>query len=133
MSVYITPAQRAAQKRISAPALTDTCQRLTFASSNGDYGTGTAQPTYTAGASFVCSFQEKPVRDAQEESEVVMGDADLFYAHGVTLLPSDRVTITHLLGEAVATPQTYQIVAGPYIIHNVMHAELRLVTDGSDV
>lgn len=129
---YITPTQRVAQKLISAPGFTDTAQRLTFASTDGDYGTGTDQPDYTDGATFACSFQEKSVKDAQEESEVVMGDADLFYAHDVTLLASDRVTITHLLNEAVASPQTYQVVAGPYIIHNVMYCELRLVTDGSD-
>jgi hypothetical protein len=58
-----------------------------------------------------------------------MADADLYYALGTTLLSSDRVTITHLYGEAVATPQTYEISGGPFIRHNLIHAELTLVTE----
>lgn len=128
---YITPAQATAQRLITAPTFTDTCQRLTHTPTDGDYGTGTGQATYPESVAFACSFQGKPVRDAQEATAVPMADADLYYAIGTTLLSGDRVTITHLLGVAVASPQSYKIVGGPLVLHNVMHAELSLVTDGS--
>lgn len=125
---YITPTQRSAQRLVTAPTFTDTAQRLVGTSTNGDYGSGTGLPTYPAGASFPCSFQGKPAKDAQQQSEVPMADADLYYALGATLLSGDRVKITHLLGEAVTSPQTYDIVGGPFIRHNLIHAELTLVT-----
>lgn len=126
---YITPAQRNAQRLITAPTFTDTAQRRAFTVVSGGYGTGTGKTTYADGASFACSFQGKAVKDAQQQSETPMADADLYYALTVTLDPADRVTITHLLGEAVTTPQTYAIAGGPFIRHNLQHVELSLVTE----
>lgn len=126
---YITPAQAAAQRRITAPTFTDTAQRLAAAATDGDYGTGTGKTTYPAGTSFACSFQGKPVRDEQQQSAVPSGDADLYFALDTMLDPADRVTITHLLGVAVTSPQTYRIVGGPFVRHNLIHAELSLVTE----
>lgn len=127
---YITPAQAAMQQRVAAQTFTDTALRKVAASVNGDYGTGTGKPTYTDGATFACSFQGKPVKDAQAQSAVPMDDADLYYPLGTILDPADRVTITHLYGVAVNNPQTYEIVGGPFLRHNLMHAELRLATEG---
>lgn len=129
---YITPAQRSAQRLITAPTFTDTARPLAATAVDGDYGTGTGKSTYPPGASFPCSFQGKAAKDAQQQSEVPSGDADLYYALGTALDSGDRVTITHLLGEAVTSPQTYSIVGGPFVRHNLIHAELSLVTDGSD-
>lgn len=129
MVSYITPTQRAAQRNITAPTFTDTARRGAYTVVSGDYGTGTGKPTYTSGASFPCSFQGKAAKDLQQQSQVPSGDADLYYALGTTLGAADRVTITRLLGEAVTTPQTYEIVGGPFIRHNLIHAQLRLVTE----
>lgn len=127
----VTSAQLAAERMATAETFTDTAQRLVYGASDGEYGPGTVEG-YVAGASFACSFQPKSVRDAQGETQVQMEDADLYCAVGTTLDAGDRLTITHLYGEAVANPQTFNIVKGPLVDGNVMHAGLRLVTDGSD-
>lgn len=123
---YITPSQRTAQRLITAPTFTDICQRLTeSATAGGDYGPGSK---YTAAATLPCSFQPRVQRDAQGETMVELSTADLYVALGTTLLPEDRVTITHLLGEALAAPKVYMISGGPLVEHNVLHAELQLLT-----
>lgn len=129
---YITTGQRTAQRLVTAPSFTDTCLRLIYAGTDGDYGPSTGQPTYTQGVSVPCSFQSKPVRDAQGQTEVPLTEADLFLAQDAVLDPEDRVVITHLYGEEQVSPQTYNIVSGPVVDGNVMHAVLRLVTDGSN-
>lgn len=125
---YITPNQLAAQRRITAPTFTATCQRLIYTAGSGDYGYG--PPTYPAGVSMPCLFDPRPEPDANEGVQMV--DADLYLAHDAVLLPDDRVKITHIYGEVIASPQTFEIVEGPIVDGNVMHAALRLVTDGSD-
>jgi hypothetical protein len=127
---YITPAQLAHQRLVTAPTFAATCQRLVHTAASGDYGYGA--PTYPAGVSLPCLFDPRVAGDANDVGAVRMVDADLYVAHDATLLPDDRVKITHLYGEAVASPQTFEIVAGPIVDGNVQHAELRLVTDGSD-
>lgn len=129
---YVTAGQLAAQRQVSAPTFTDTALRLIYAGTNGDYGPGTGAPTYMQGSALACSFQVKPVRDAQGQTEVPLTEADLYLAHDAVLDPEDRVVITHLYGEEQANPQTYNITSGPVVDGNVMHAELSLVTDGSD-
>src|SRR5688572_30085246 len=95
----VTPGQLAFERRATGETFTDTCQRLVFASDDGDYGTGTVAPNYAPGASLPCSFQATVEEDANEQSEVLMIDAMLYLAHDATLTPSDRVKITHLYGE----------------------------------
>jgi hypothetical protein len=128
----VTPGQLAAERYATGETFTDTCQRLVFAATDTDYGTGTGAPGYTAGASFPCSFQGRTAPDAMDETAVRITEADLYFAHNATLGPSDRVKITHLYGELQASPQTFEVVEGPLIDGNVQHAVLRLVTDGSD-
>lgn len=124
---YITPTQASAQRLITAPTFTDTARWLDETEGSGDYGY--SNPTYPASTSFACSFQGKAAKDMQQQSQVPSADADLYYALGTILESGDRVTITHLLGEAVTTPQTYSIVGGPFIRHNLIHAQLSLVTE----
>jgi hypothetical protein len=124
----VTSAQLAAERMATAETFTDTAQRLVYGASDGEYGPGTVGD-YVAGASFACSFQPKSVRDAQGETQVQMEDADLYCAVGTTLDADDRLTITHLYGEAVANPLTYNVAAGPVLDGNLQHVELRLVTD----
>lgn len=126
---YVTPSQLAAQRLITAPTFTDTCQRLVHTPTDGDRGPGTGAPTYTAGASLPCSFQATVDEDAQGESEVRMIDAMLYLAHDATLNASDRVKITHLYGELQASPQTFDVTRGPLVDGNVMEVGLKLVTE----
>lgn len=123
---YITATQLAHQRDITAPTFTDTAMRLVYATDGGSYGYGAS---YTDGAAFACSFQGRAEPDAQPGTNALMVEADLYCAHDVTLAADDRVRITYLYGEAVADPQEYAIVAGPYIDGNVQHAGLRLVTE----
>lgn len=126
MQQYITPGQLAQQRLVSAPTFKDTCRRLIHAAGSGDYGHGPA--VYPEGASLSCLFDPRPAPDANEAGAVLMVDADLYLAHDAILLPDDRVKITYLYGEAVASPQTFRIVSGPVVDGNVQHAELKLVT-----
>lgn len=116
-------------RRIASAGFVDTCQRLVYTAGTGDYGHGPA--TYAEGDALPCLFKPRPAPDALD-SEVLMVDADLYLPRTVTLLPDDRVTITHLHGDAVASSQTFSIVAGPVMGKTLLHAELALVTDGSD-
>lgn len=116
-------------RKVAATGFVDTCQRLVFTATDGEYGTGTGKPTYSAGITMACLFKQRPAPDAQEQSEVLMIDADLYLARDATLLPNDRVKVTHLHGDAVASPQTFDIVGGPVLGKTLLHAELRLVTE----
>jgi hypothetical protein len=122
---YVTPQQLAHMRLITAPTLVDTCQRLVYGSTDDGYGYGSG---YTDGASTECLFVPRAEPDAQEGT-VPMVDADLYLPLDFQIGSSDRVTITHLGGEAVANPQTFAIVGGPVIDRALIHAELRLVTE----
>ena len=115
-------------RQVAATGLHDTCTRLVYTEGSGDYGHGA--PTYPAGASMTCLFKPRAEGDADEGVRMV--DADLWLARTATLEPSDRVKITYLHGDAVASPQTFDIVGGPVLGKTLLHAELQLVTDGSD-
>jgi hypothetical protein len=110
-------------------SLWDTCLRLVYSAAGGDYGYGA--PSYTPGASLACRFAPRLEHDVLVPSAVLMVDADIWLDRGETLDPNDRLTITHMHGEAVASPQTFAIVSGPVISKTLMHAELSLITDGS--
>ena len=122
-------AEIAELRSLYATALMDTCVPLTYVATSGDYGVG--QPTYTAGSPIPCLFL--PGRDT-EESE----GGQVLRIDGRVLLPLDfalnnlaRLRITHLHGDAVTPPQTYEMVAGPVLDHTGVTVKVRLVTDGS--
>ena len=115
-------------RRVALTGLHDTCQRMVHTAGSGDYGYGA--PTYPAGASIACLFKPRAESDAGDGVRMV--DADLWLARDAVLGSSDRVKITHLHGDAVASAQTFDIVGGPVLGKTLLHCELRLVTDGSD-
>jgi hypothetical protein len=127
MSTYITDAQMADMRRLLGFVYMDTCLRLIYTPGTGDYGYG--GDTYVEGASLSCLFVAKARPDAMPGTEVLQIDAELHLPRTTTLLPSDRVTITHLHGDEVDSPQTFRIVAGPIVDHDHMHASLQLVTE----
>lgn len=115
-------------RRIAGTGLLDTYVRLVYTpGAAGDYGYSNA--TYVAASGAPCLFKPRPTPDAMQESAVLMIDADLWVDRDATLTPHDRVRITHLHGDAVANPQTFEIVGGPVLGKTLLHAELRLVTD----
>lgn len=114
-------------RRVAATGLLDTCTRMVHTEGSGDYGHGA--PTYPAGVTMACLFKPRPEDDAGDGVRMV--DADLWLARDAVLLPDDRVKITHLHGDAVASPQTFAVTGGPVLGKTLLHAELRLVTDGS--
>lgn len=116
-------------RRVASSGFVDTCLRLVYTAGTGDYGHGA--PSYAEGDALACLFKPRPEPDALD-TEVLMVDADLYLPRTTTLAPDDRVTITKLHGDAVATPQTFAIVGGPVLGKSLQHAELALVTDGSD-
>ena len=122
-------AEIAELRGLYASALFDTCVPLAYGATAGSYGVG--QPTYTAGDPVPCLFL--PGRDKEESA----GGQNL-RIDGRVLLPRDfafdnlaRLRITHLHGDALTTPQTYEIVAGPVLDHTGVTVKVRLVTDGS--
>lgn len=116
-------------RRVAVTGFVDTCQRLVPTAVAGDYGTSTGKSTYTADTTIACLFKPKLIPDEQGASAVEVVDADLYLPLTATLLPDDRVTITHLHGDAVAEPQTFAIVGGPVLGKTMLLAELSLITD----
>lgn len=127
MSQYITDAALSHMQQLTVPAYMDTALRGVYTEGSGSYGYGT--PTYPDGVSFACLFVPRAQPDALAGTNVPVTDADLFFAATVTLTANDRVTITHLHGEAVDSPQTFAIVAGPVQTHIGQQATLRLVQE----
>jgi hypothetical protein len=124
---YITPAQLAFQRRITLGTFKDTCQRLVYTdSAAGDYGYNAE--SYPAGAQSPCLFEERPILEAQGQTQVQMADARLYLPLTFTLDARDRVQIIAMSGEAVAVPKTYAITKGPLIKDVMLYAELSLVT-----
>lgn len=114
-------------RRVATGGFVDTAQRLAYTEGGGDYGYG--DPPYEPGVSFACLFAAKPAPDTLPGTNVQRVDAELYCGRDVTLSPHDRVTITHLHGEAVATPQTFAIVAGPVVGKSMQVASLQLVVE----
>jgi hypothetical protein len=124
---HITDAALNHARGLLAPMYRDTCIRMVYTAGSAGYG---HSAVYTAGASLPCLFVPVPQPDLQGAAEVPLTVGTLYLARASTLQPNDRVKITHLHGEALASPQTYDIVAGPVVDHTTMQATLRLVTDG---
>lgn len=123
---YITPGQLAHQRQITAGTFTDTCQRQVYTPGSGSYG---YKGSYAPGASTPCLFAPRQKPDAMPGTDVRMVDAELYWPLGFEMGPDDRVMITHIYGEAVAQPQTYEIVAGPVTEHVVCKATVSLITE----
>ena len=104
---------------------TDTCQQLVYGAPAGGYGQG--NPTYTAGVSEPCLFV--PLRTDEAQAQVPQMDATLYLVRDSVITALDRVRITHLAGEAVTNPQTFEIVAGPILDQIMRKASLKLVTE----
>lgn len=131
MGVFFPYPSKAYLRRRGGIGLLDTCQRLVQITSDSILGPDTVE-TYNEGASMACLLNTKLMSDVQGETEVTMLDAELYLARTATLGSSDRVRITHLQGDEVATPQTFEIVKGPVLGKTFLIAGLKLVTDGSD-
>lgn len=124
--MYITNDQMAHMRAAVAPIYMDTCQRLVYTEPDSDPSYN--NPTYPEGASLACLFVAKPKPDVLPGTDALQIDADLYLPRTSTLLPNDRVMITHLHGDAVAEPQTYTITAGPIVDSVTMSCGLTLVT-----
>lgn len=120
---YITDDQLTHMRVAVAPIYMDTCQRLVYVAGVGDYGHG--NDSYPAGAILSCLFVAKPTPDALPGTDVLQIDADIYLPRDTTLLPDDRLTITHLHGEALSVPMTFVIASGPYMDMVTMHAGLK--------
>lgn len=131
MGVFFPYPSKAYRRRRGGVGLLDRCRRLIHTTSDSIYGPGTVED-YTDGASMSCLFKPKLTTDVQGETEVLIIDAELYLARTATLGSNDRVTITHLQGDAVASPQTFDIIKGPVLGKTLLIAGLKLVTDGSD-
>jgi hypothetical protein len=127
----LSAADLAYMRDTAEASLWDSCLRLVYGATDGDYGPGTGPPGYASGASMACRFAPRLQHDVYVPTAVPMVDADIWLDRSETLDPNDRLTITHMHGEPVANPQTFAIVSGPLISKTLQHAELSLITDGS--
>lgn len=124
---YITNEQMAHMRAAVAPIYMDTCQRLVYTEPVSDPSYN--NPTYPDGASLACLFVAKPKPDVLPGTEALQIDADLYLPRTTTLLPNDRVKITHLHGDAIAEPQTFAVAQGPVVDSVTMRAGLTLVVE----
>lgn len=111
--------------------LSDACVRLSYVAGTSGYGYGPSTYT-TASASTSCLVTAKAQPERLENTQVRNGDVEIHLPLTMTITNLDRLRVTHLHGDALTTPQTYEIVEGPQVTHVGVFVVGRLVTDGSE-
>ncbi|TXH52451.1 MAG: hypothetical protein E6Q97_16010 [Desulfurellales bacterium] len=131
----ITPVTLRRLRTTYDSGLQDVGQILTYvAPTPNAYGAGNA--TYTAGSIVRCLVREYPINEAKGEgfggAQVAQNYATLFLPRDTSINNRNRFKLTKIRGVTLASPRTYEIVAGPQQDQVHHRATLRLVTDGSD-
>lgn len=111
----------------------DTCVILKYMKTSDDYGLN--KPLYVQGWTATCGLELVAPDEQQDASFVPAIDARLRLSIGLAdvLDTKDRIKITHRYGEALTTPQVFEIVGilkrGP----TGFYLDLKAVTDGTEV
>lgn len=120
-------------RQAQAETLNDTIQHIRRQTATNEYG----QPdvTWVLAESYACGFQPVAKPEAMNDTEVPLVDAKLRLPLTLesTIAHTDRVKLTHRFGEALADPQTYEIVGLPERGPSGLVYNLKRVTDGSGV
>lgn len=123
MPRLVPDSQLASLRGLVAANMDDACVRLTYAATTDAHGQPLA--TYTAAAAEPCMFRVLRASEQRDRSEVGRVDAEAYVALGATWDNLDRFQLTALHGEALAAPQTYTIVGGPFVVDTAQRLDLR--------
>lgn len=119
----LTSAEIAHMKSASELYLPDTCVIQAYSASTDSAGNpGTA--TYTAAGTVSCRVVEGRTDEALEDTNVAMRVREIRFKQGARSNLEDernRIKVTHRLGTALSTAQTYEI-DGPYRQHQYLLA-----------
>lgn len=95
-------------------ALADTVVHLQHGATSDGYGDG--HPSYSTALSYSCLYlPDKASPELMQRTQVydVTGQIDLPRAAYGTINRKDRLKITHIHGDALATALTFEIIQGP--------------------
>lgn len=130
--MVITAAERAAMQTTQESHMGDTCVIQSHSATQDAYGQESS--TYTDGASIPCGFSYAPMGVAPEierpTGTVMTIDAmvRLRIEDGEDVSPTDRVKLTHRFGEALSTPQVYEVTGNPRVGPSGIVLQLQRVT-----
>lgn len=79
-----------------------------------------------------CGFKYVRKYEQMGASKVPAADAICRLSQDVDLESTDRLLLVCIAGEALADPETYEVLAGPRIGPTGLVVELKRVTDGTD-
>lgn len=111
----------------------DTCVILKYTKTSDDYGLN--KPLYTPGWTAACGLELVAPSEKQNASFVPTIDARLRLSIALAdkLDSKDRIKITHRYGEALTTPQVFEIVGVLRRGSTGFYLDLKAVTDGTEV
>lgn len=102
----------AAMREAQTAHMMDTCVIQSYGAS-GSTDLGRPTYTYTDGDPIDCGFQHVSPREVMQGTRVIMTSARLRLPLTATVKGQDRIKLTHRYGEALSTPEIYEIVGQP--------------------
>lgn len=117
-----------------ATGMMDECVLITRTGNTGNYGYDSS--SYADGSTVSCLYLPASTKErnewyATQGGQVFDMDASLYFLRTQTIDNKERVRVTKMHGEALATPLTFEIVAGPVTNHVRTKVAIKLVTDGT--
>jgi len=90
-------------------AMQDTCVVYTYSDGSSN-ALGHATPTYTAQTAQDCGYKPNSTREANDDGEVALVEAELRVAIDTSIAPSDRVKITHRFGVELTDQPLFSVL-----------------------
>lgn len=126
----LAEAQRSRLAANQEAVLKDTGQVLAFSQVVGsDYRQANA--TYTAGAAISVGYSPSGPNEVHEDQEVAILAGRVRLPLGTAVTSKDRIRITHIGGQELATALTFAVYGPPMVRPTVTICNLAKITDGS--
>lgn len=111
-------------------AMQDRCVVQAYSSEPDEYGNPTV--TYTAGDEIACGVEQVSPREVKGTGEVPVIQAKLRLPIGTVIDPRDRIQVMTRYGEALTTPQEFEIAGPVQQGPSGLVLNLRIVDDGTE-
>jgi len=110
-------------------AMQDLCVRLVYSADADDYGN--PAPTYSTGANvaLACGLEHVSPAEVQSTGAVPVIDARLRLPVDTVLDERDRIRVTYRYGEAMTSPQDFEIIGPVRRGPSGLVLDLKLVTE----
>lgn len=106
-----TPQLAARARAAFLGAMTDTCRVCAYSETQDVRGELTA--TYTAGSEVTCAFRPGASAESAGDATKATATAEIWLPLATTVTRRDRIRVTKLWGETLATPLEYGVVGDP--------------------